>query len=442
MRHVPRWTMFNDSYQRNEVELWRRWIPQLSTSESAIRHAAIAVGSLLLKHDASAATPSSLIVSRGATDSFAIHHYQEAIRSTLQLIQSGKGDANLAGITCLLFFSIEALQGHEYEALQLFERGGPTHLVPSTKSGNSIKNALADAFSQLSVQWSMFEGSFVVAHKNSAQLDGEILTSGQAQKELTSLILQAFNVAAEGLQLKWMPRLPPEDPGGNRDGLFEAYKELLLRQSDIEASLNLWHERFLTYEKTQTQSADPVWHKIICGMLLLRFQSIQIWLVGSIGRSEMIYDNYLPLIRDAISGARDVLDLMEQSGRFALFSSELALIPTLYIIVTKCRDPVLRRAALALLHRAPMQEGLWNRTIVIQVCERAIDLEEGSDGFIHDLPPEMTEMLVPETMRLKFIKIELRTTNDDDCRGDFVEFNSLPYGFDGEWCITREFFTV
>lgn len=175
---------------------------------------------------------------------------------------------------------------------------------------------------------------------------------------------------------------------------------------------------------------------------MLRLQSISLWLIGSTERSELVYDDYLPMCKAAIDGARKTLDLMERSGRVAEFSFELGLVPPLYIITLKCRDAVLRREALSLLRRAPAQEGLWKREIFTKVSERLIELEEGSDGFIADLPPDMVDLEVPESMRLKFVKVGLRTTNDDGQAGDFVEFHTLPYGLDGDWCVYREFFTV
>lgn len=109
-------------------------------------------------------------------------------------------------------------------------------------------------------------------------------------------------------------------------------------------------------------------------------------------------------------------------------------------MVIKCRDQVLRREALALLRRAPLQEGLWSRSIMVQVSERVIDLEEGSLGYIEQLPTDMQSTEVPESMRIKLVKIGLRTTAADGRSGDEVEFYTKPLGRTGPWSVYKEFF--
>jgi hypothetical protein len=124
------------------------------------------------------------------------------------------------------------------------------------------------------------------------------------------------------------------------------------------------------------------------------------------------------------------------------FTFEMGLIPPLYITVQKCRDPFLRRRALALLRRAPAQEGLWNRNIMVQAGQKIIELEEGSDGFIETLPAALAKTAVPEEMRLKLTTIMPRSVHPDGHPGDFIEFYALPYGYGGERSVTREFLAV
>ncbi|KAK9416979.1 putative Zn(2)-C6 fungal-type domain-containing protein [Seiridium unicorne] len=426
-----------------DADLWRSEIPQLFHSEPSIRHAAIAIGSLLVRNDfeylrRKYPTRVPAVSDYNCEDEFAIDHYQKAIRSTLTAIEDGTGNASIAGITCLLFFSIEALQGHEKEALQLFESGNKAQLRPGA---GTTSDSLTESFSRLAVQWSMFEGHVADISEHYMEPTEPITSIFEAQKELTRLILLAFKVAADGFPLKWTPPSPSIVAQGQGD-CREAWRELNCRERNLHNALQLWHTRFLAYtnrhpHKTQTME-DTIW----CGILLLRYRSIFFWLIGSMERSELIYDKYLPQFKLAVAGARETLTLMEQSGRMLPFSVELGVIPPLYIIISKCRDPMVRREALAVLRRAPVQESLWNRDIIIQVSERIIELEEGSDGFIHDFPPDMAGMVIPESMRLKFVKIGLRTIHEDGRKGDFVEFHSLPHGFKREWCVSHEFFAA
>lgn len=174
----------------SDIDLWLRYIPQLFHTEPAIRHAGLAIGSLLLQNQngfmrASQASP---VDKTGNGGSFAICHYQKAIQSTLRSMQNGRRDVKLAGITCILFFSIEALQGHEKEALQLFKRGNkfrPIESFEDTNQADPILTGLEQSFSRLHIQSSMFEGSVIDTTDIESDLNGAINSMLQAQTELS-----------------------------------------------------------------------------------------------------------------------------------------------------------------------------------------------------------------------------------------------------------------
>lgn len=134
------------------------------------------------------ASQASPVDKTGNGGSFAICHYQKAIQSTLRSMQNGRRDVKLAGITCILFFSIEALQGHEKEALQLFKRGNkfrPIESFEDTNQADPILTGLEQSFSRLHIQSSMFEGSVIDTTDIESDLNGAINSMLQAQTELS-----------------------------------------------------------------------------------------------------------------------------------------------------------------------------------------------------------------------------------------------------------------
>ena len=62
----------------------------------------------------------------------------------------------------------------------------------------------------------------------------------------------------------------------------------------------------------------------------------------------------------------------------------------LFGVITRCRDPAIRRAALAVLVSAPTTETVWNSRLCAQICRKIIELEE--DGQLintaYDIPEE------------------------------------------------------
>lgn len=431
----------------SDIDLWLRYIPQLFHTEPAIRHAGLAIGSLLLQNRDGfmRAGQASPVDKAGNGGSFAIYHYQKAIQSTLRSMQNGRRDVKLAGITCILFFSIEALQGHEKEALQLFKRGNkfrPIESFEGTNQADPILTGLEQSFSRLHIQSSMFEGSVIDTTDLDPDLDGAINSMLQAQTELSSLILITCRAVEEGIFMKWMPQFTQFVDMGDIDRTA-ALTQIQARVRHLRDTLQRWHTRFLAFKEQSSQKDESVEEAILTGFLLLRSESIYFWMVGCTEQSELVYDACLARFQEAVNSARAILDLMHQHGKVGPFSFELGLMPPLFVMIQKCRHPLVRRQALDLLRRAPAQEGLWNRDVIVQVCEKTIELEEGSVGFIRHVPSALADtMEVPEARRLKLVKVDLRTTLEDGRTGDFVDFFSLPHGFDREWSITREFIQV
>jgi len=70
----------------------------------------------------------------------------------------------------------------------------------------------------------------------------------------------------------------------------------------------------------------------------------------------MIYDEYLKDFEYIISEFRDLLE-NSQIQSSALFENDLGLIPPLYLVALRCRDPLLRREAIGLLRLMHRHEG-------------------------------------------------------------------------------------
>lgn len=60
----------------------------------------------------------------------------------------------------------------------------------------------------------------------------------------------------------------------------------------------------------------------------------------------------------------------------AHFTFEISVIPPLHFVATRCRCPITRREAVALLETNPPREGLWDVETHIAVAKRVIEIEE------------------------------------------------------------------
>ncbi|KFH47643.1 hypothetical protein ACRE_014590 [Hapsidospora chrysogenum ATCC 11550] len=75
------------------------------------------------------------------------------------------------------------------------------------------------------------------------------------------------------------------------------------------------------------------------------------------------------------------------SGGFAAyhikpsFSADLGIVPPLFVVATKCREPYLRRRAIQLLRSSARREGMWDSELAARIGEWIMELEESdTDG--------------------------------------------------------------
>ena len=74
-----------------------------------------------------------------------------------------------------------------------------------------------------------------------------------------------------------------------------------------------------------------------------------------------------------------------------IFSMDQNIVTPLFSIAHRCRDPIIRRRAIALLYSAPRQEGLWHSIITARVAEKIMMIEEAGLGEVEssaDVPDE------------------------------------------------------
>ena len=74
-----------------------------------------------------------------------------------------------------------------------------------------------------------------------------------------------------------------------------------------------------------------------------------------------------------------------------MFSMDQSIVTPLFSVAHRCRDPIIRRRAIALLYSAPRQEGLWHSIITARVAEKIMMMEEAGLGEVTcsaDVPDE------------------------------------------------------
>lgn len=157
-------------------------------------------------------------------------------------------------------------------------------------------------------------------------------------------------------------------------------KDMLSRElrSWVEASHLLLQARM----KMKSQDTIPA------HILRIAALSNEISLGAAFSITESAYDIFLPHFRLIVQHASQVLALQQEHfARFHChsgapgpvdihFSFEIGLIPSLYIVLIKCRHGPTRRQALALLRKYPHREGVWDTASSSGLGSWVMELEE------------------------------------------------------------------
>ena len=89
------------------------------------------------------------------------------------------------------------------------------------------------------------------------------------------------------------------------------------------------------------------------------------------------WDDKLTYFKETVDHAAVAVDLSDKDdARAPCFSLECGINVHLYTVAVRCKDPVIRRRAIAILRSANRQEGLFKSDLVAHVAEKVMMLEE------------------------------------------------------------------
>lgn len=90
--------------------------------------------------------------------------------------------------------------------------------------------------------------------------------------------------------------------------------------------------------------------------------------------NQMIWDGYIDHFSRIVSLAEDIRSSsIDEKWKFSI---DLGIIIPLYEVASQCRDPLVRRRAIAVLKKESRQEGVWNSLLVAKISERIVEIEE------------------------------------------------------------------
>ena len=413
---------------------WNDFILQVSHSEPAIRHALVTIGALNERLRPSTAEE---IVTNGQDPNLklALSSYNKAIKYLTKQMQQKDSDL-IALLTCVLFICVEFLQDNITQALTLVHQGCAIIQAQERnsegKNGDRISQSqqiLVDhqvmpMFTRLSVLSALCGRPVVLKIPGDSEQEDSLffIDLRGARSSLYTLMNQGHAIIRKADHSKWL-----------EDESVELHS-LRLEQSILLQQLNIWHTRFeqLQADLEMSKSLQLV-HAV--ALLSMYYTTSSIWLMTCLEKAQECYDAYHAQFKNILEAAELIVNISEgQPQSEILFTFEMGLVPPLYFTATKCRHPSLRRQAVSLIQRAPGKEGMWDRAEMTYMASKVISMEEGGDYSAEGVQPMPTE-----ASRLHDVQIE-RGDALPGQRKTVVKFISKPYGLQGPWHISKEYF--
>ncbi|KAK1147857.1 hypothetical protein N8T08_000370 [Aspergillus melleus] len=399
-----------------QTELWDRIVPQISQSVPVIRHAIAAV---------SAAHESFLcrdLVSLVANEEFALKQYNKAIKHLIEYLSSPNQTIDFTLITCYLFMCLEMLKGGNMEALNHLESGirilhGRDTASQSSSVMNDIDRELSHLSLRLNIQLSLHGRQMVVF-----DLDGP----GSEHPAAEEVVLKDISEARHSLDRLMNKGLVFVREASNKKAV--ARDSYFLRQQQLSQELRAWKlgfEKLTAANRRHRNSVDPRAPLL----LWIQFNVSQIWVDTCLAMDEMIYDEYNETFEAIVSDAEELVTINNGVEEMPddlnmQFTLEAGVIPMLYWSSLKCRDPLVRRRALAVISRSPQQEGLWRKKRFLKVAEMVIDLEE------KDMLSLPIEQRVPIDEQRVYESMGEDVKESSPCQ---ITVLTKPQGWDKDW---------
>lgn len=415
---------------------------QVSQSEPAVRHALVAVGALNERRDVyvkdvtysrSVVTTSSQNVEASIrkqreqhNDPFALSQYNKAIAHLARAMNSqSPASIDTALLVCILFVCVECLRGDYRPALKHLEGGMHIALSAAGASGPNSKYAQATAvreklipfFNRLELLGQVYGQR--PSYEYGLEPCDVLPTTFHSIVEARDSIVHIMNLAIRSIH----------------STKFRRYENKLttadyVHHSEIVECALVWKETLDAYLLTTPPSP-----RLTEAATILEIQQIVAltWLNRSLIPEESAADADIPLYERAVSLA-ETLTPSERDRNPTLpastFLFDMEIVSPLYLVAIKCRHPIIRRRAIALLRRYVRREGLWDSVKAAAVAERVMELEEVElevlDGSV--LPRE----------EIRVANCHIDSGPGLNPSGHKVTFFTMPEGVRGKWHVWDE----
>lgn len=366
-------------------DFWSRLVLQLSLSEPAVKYALCSLGALHRMFRASQkAKPDVAAVE---FRNYSLSQYSLAVKCTQRLLaQSSSGDSDLVVkglVACVLFVCYENLVGnyrtaqmHLQNGLQILRRVVDRH----EKRRSTVPHNIVQVLNRLDLQAMSFADSEAPYpyHLCQGLSIPTSLPSFAYTRDATDHLIETFR------WIFWLAASSEPDR---------------IPQWQLDATstvLQKWANEF-----DRLIPFLPAGDRNTIVLLKMYHTTMTIMIATGLYGQESLHDEHHGLY-DRIVALGKVLFDQQKAARSMegyIFCFETGIIFPLFFVAIKCRHPLIRRQAIALLKTADHQEGSWESVGAAKVAEFVMAIEE------ENLPQGAGSEQILESERVHLVNI-------------------------------------
>lgn len=440
VKFAPNMGMYFDS------DFWTQFVMQASVGEPAVRHAIVAVGVLAKQRESlypkdgdhvpanvtgfrTLATAAAALVGPSMDDEslLALRNYNMSISHLAQHIAASSSVTNVTLLACILFVCVEFLRGDEEAARRHFQGGMaimmdlislPSAADKSLVSTGVTRDIMLPMFNRLEMLSTLFGNE--PAWPYPVELPASVPVTFESIGQARDSIIHLMNLSLRFIRNVHFSKFDPAP----RSPLALAEQAALLRH------LSLWRERFSAYQTKHAAEQTSI-EMYASNVLEIGRLVAKMWVSVALTPYECAHDAHMADFEAAVSLAEqlpNIASLHDQSDRYSTaFTLDVEMIGPIHWVSIKCRDPILRRRAVAVQRGTRRREGLWDAQVYAALAEHIIAVEE--DGMKEgELPSEKARVQHSMVERLP----------DAGPPDHLITLHTKPDGVYEETCVTQE----
>ena len=358
-----------------DTELWQKMVVQVADTDTTVRNGIFALGNLF-RHGDGVPNPASYCVCTHCRQ--ALRYYNKSISSFSRYLQQPPAEqtADVALLSCIIFICLEFYRMNDSTGISLISQGC-SMIAETIQAGPSSRAAATDPrlvklFDRLWLLSSMFGYNLRPPTLGFTQIFPPHQLPEFENIEAARDSLNEIMKLSQGLRLRIYQ--------AHRDwttaaGLSTTIVALQMEQEVVLSWLDDWHSNLqglVALQALRSFRKSQAW-----SLLIVQYLISKIIVRGSMDPIEKDQEDRSEEFEELVIAAEEGLARAPPEGEVKSFSFEVCFLPPLYLAAVKCLNPVVRRKALELMCLTRAKEGLWQRSELITVAARVMEIEEG-----------------------------------------------------------------